>query len=372
MAASEKVEIVELGNSTEIISTKEKYEMFVQTINKWYGEERVDIRVDNQNRGIPSELTVIVWFPEVEITNSKGLKHKILDLYIRFTVKLNSDGIKIENLGGTRGTITEAEFDSNYVHSHIASLNYNEPYSNHFTHCCFGTGPMHEILSLLYQTTSKEQLQYLIESFLMNLDVFVSWESLEGSPYKSIINVKKQTGNRLTNLFSDTIQIVVDAYFQRFGKEIPMTVHTSALGKIQVELSRGKVFFAQMNSIIDSFSYRNLKVTCVVQSDGNLRFYSVSENANREAHTSFQFKGRTHKTKVLTNEKFESKKLSGIYPHPELTEAVDHRIRSRFEKFLKRQTSNYLVGEVLRKTKSKYVDLSLCTDFVPAQEVSGS
>ena len=63
----------EIYNSL-VIKPKEVYDIFCHH----FGENRVDI-IETTNTG----TSVYIWFPKETISNSKGQKHTIYDLYIK-------------------------------------------------------------------------------------------------------------------------------------------------------------------------------------------------------------------------------------------------------------------------------------------------
>jgi hypothetical protein len=140
-----------------------------------FSEERVDINlVDN---------AVIIYFPEIIITNSKNLFNKVDDLYIRF--KLNQFDIESCWLGvafeGTRTKLTLRDFQSNYTHSHLhGSSRYK------FSNFCLGSSDFNLILQEIMSAPTK----YNWELLLMSLENYLKWESLEGGPYCKIEDIK--------------------------------------------------------------------------------------------------------------------------------------------------------------------------------------
>lgn len=147
--------------------------------------------------------TVTVHFPEITITNSRNKSHVIRDLYVRFAFsgefKLvpfkNSVGT-VATLMGMKTTYTPYEWNSFYTHSHLSGRQL------HFTKFCTGTGPINQLMMLLGTNFSQVNLNM----FLLSLQNYVKWESLEGQPYKKIqdIGVAPEFP---TNLYLDATSI---------------------------------------------------------------------------------------------------------------------------------------------------------------------
>lgn len=142
-------------------------------VKEYYGEEHTDLQEiseDDWKEGSDSSY-ILIWFPEVEITNSREEKHTIRDLYVR--LRINGEA----HLGAfemTVATFTNAQWMSDYAHSHLPGI-------TGFTTPCLGSGPITSTITILrsedFDETSWEILCSQIEDF-------VKWESVEGGPYR--------------------------------------------------------------------------------------------------------------------------------------------------------------------------------------------
>ena len=83
--------------------------MDLQYFKDYFGENRVDI-IETTNTG----TSVYIWFPKETISNSKGQKHTIYDLYIKIDF-VNSIFVDMRTI---RTSFTLAELHSGYSHSH--------------------------------------------------------------------------------------------------------------------------------------------------------------------------------------------------------------------------------------------------------------
>lgn len=156
----------------------------------------------------------VIKFPEIEITNSNDLKHTIYDLYFRFDLTAVTDDyfddgrlkFNIDNLYGTRGKVSYGELTSGYKHSHLESSNFSDM---KYTHFCLGSSEIEQAMVLI--NNSPELDVNLIRYFLLHIQTYINWESLEGGPYikmKSIarrgeegnlLEVKPEIYRRLSN-----------------------------------------------------------------------------------------------------------------------------------------------------------------------------
>ena len=140
-----------------------------------YGEEHVDFQ----------DRIVVVWFPEIIITNSVEQSHLMRDVYLRFQI-YGSGEVSLTHLN--RGTVTEREYRNNYQFSHCNTYNVQEWCSSF----CFGETP---IKDLRYKLKNKDKLFVFknLKFFLESLKEYLSWESLEGVPFNKIDNVINNT-----------------------------------------------------------------------------------------------------------------------------------------------------------------------------------
>lgn len=133
-----------------------------------FGEEYVDV----------DGSIVTVWFPEITIRNSVEQSHVIRDLYLRFYIYNNCVRLK----GARRATMTEAEIRNNYQFSHMTY----DLYSWEKTFC-FGDTEI-AILRNEVEYDRKSTFRNL-SLFLLSIPYYLSWESLEGVPYRKIDDV---------------------------------------------------------------------------------------------------------------------------------------------------------------------------------------
>lgn len=146
---------------------------FPETFKKWvikqfidcYGETFVDVQ----------DEYIIIWFPEITISNSVEQSLVMRDLYLRFTLYEEDRRIYISGL--KRATVTASEFRNRYKFSHCTG-----DFFDWDADFCFGST---DIARLRKQSNSGEVFSNL-RFFLEALKEYLSWESLEGTPYKSI------------------------------------------------------------------------------------------------------------------------------------------------------------------------------------------
>lgn len=131
---------------------------------------------------------IIIKFPKITIKNSLNLTHEIEELFVKIHIKiLTSGSLKIfPEIQGVRTLVTKQEWDSNYSHSHLSTDNSS---IGTYTVFCTGSGEINN-LGMLFN--SKPTDFDIFKMYLLHLETFTSWESLEGTPYRYIKNIASQ------------------------------------------------------------------------------------------------------------------------------------------------------------------------------------
>lgn len=131
-----------------------------------------------------SDNRLYLYYPKFEITNKNNNKHTIYDMVVR--VILSPDYKIGTALYGQRFSFTKAELNAQYIHSHLHVGGYG------FDTFCTGAGsPVQKLLANLNKHADVASIGLL----LMQIDSYLKWESLEGTPYISMLNVS--TNNQI-------------------------------------------------------------------------------------------------------------------------------------------------------------------------------
>lgn len=120
-------------------------------------------------------------YPEIEIRNSMGQSHTIHDLTVKIKVNRDTGSLSPDHLYGKRFSLSPEEIEVGYCHSHLSSDCWD--FSNRF--CQGGSSPFRLLVEGLNKVVSPDEF----ELFILQLKEYVSWESLEGSPYISMEDV---------------------------------------------------------------------------------------------------------------------------------------------------------------------------------------
>lgn len=195
--------IGEVCNKVDIESTCFKgIKDFIRTLFNLYSDAW-DFKIKVQTERVI--LTgFYIHFPEVTIKNSKKLKHDIKDLFVILDVVVSTTGLSVGAIRGFRTSVTRAEYTSYYAHSHISSISWpkkDSPEKSAQTFCT-GSGEINDYRLNLNSKCTEENCI----AFLLQLMTLVNWESLQGTPYKYISNIKfnpSNSGPSYTTLYVD-------------------------------------------------------------------------------------------------------------------------------------------------------------------------
>lgn len=169
---------------------------------------------------------IYIHYPEILITNSKNETHTIKDLYVRIHINiiLNLEGIDMcfITLAGRRMNVSIKEWQSQYGHSHISNC------FSDFSNFCLGSSDFALTIGSLQLSLTKEDW-YL---FFLSIDNYVSWESLEGGPYRKIANisyVSSISGSEINSELKRLIRNIPNKCFKYTDKLDVLTTHPSLL-----------------------------------------------------------------------------------------------------------------------------------------------
>jgi len=188
------------------------------------------------NWEINSDDLLIIKFDQFTITNSINLSHIVRDLYVKW--ELTEDLAPKGNICGFRGLRTIEEFESGYIHSHLRTGKHRNWEDNDF---CLGEGRFGELIYGL--SSGREHDWQEINEALIMLDIYVSWESLEGGPYMKIGDVVRNASSSRTNrpsLNSESLDRLYNAWMRRKPELDFATIQ---------EGSRGSLFVVDLEAI---------------------------------------------------------------------------------------------------------------------------
>lgn len=128
---------------------------------------------------------ITIHFPKLTVRNSRGRKHEMVDMWIRMEMSpFLNDSHRGHGFTGMRTSYTLAEYTSQYNFSHMA----NNPEQLTWSRFCLG----HTQFSTLCMSLANEFNANQFGLLLYQLEGYLSWESLEGTPYRSMGNISER------------------------------------------------------------------------------------------------------------------------------------------------------------------------------------
>lgn len=281
----------------------------------------------------------IIHFPEITITNGTT-SHKITNIYVRFSIK--PDGKIVPTIQGMRTTLTEIEYLSQYLHSHLHRLSASKI---RFTNFCTGVGEINQVMALLSNVYSSANFMI----FLMHIRNFLEWESKEGSPYILMENIFRrdtvlvaESNNLSTWLAENAANYLVDFMGKNIGVEEFMKMFTftvSEKGIVVKETLKAERWMALEIGTWDARRIRKIlggsyslnAVLCLRGVEGT--YYAMPggtmQNMTPYDGVILNFKGQDIRFQIT--EKLETKK-NETYANPKITKEVCKKLSRLFTK----------------------------------------
>lgn len=267
------------------------------------------------------KFTLLVWWPEVTVTNEFDRSIVIQDLFAK--VPLNTSGCIPYEYSGfqlTRSTFTETQYSSGYVHSHIP---HQDPSSMpRFKDPCLGSGPIRN--TILELKNSSDETEWML--FCEELSRYVTVESLFGVPYIKMESIGKS--NELP-LFKDFISRPSIAFFPNIEMDtLNQFIHyyilhgnfhfSFAESSFQCGLSFYEYIIDVSNSFIEWFNTHGTqeererlfenKVIISARVDNGKFYKPISSNYSHNpliGRTVLTFKGRDFPLRIIQSERPE-------------------------------------------------------------------
>lgn len=153
---------------------------------------------------------IIIHFPELFIKNICMVNHRITDMYIKLELSLFLSDIHHRyGFVGMRTSYTFAEYSSGYNFSHLSGP------PDTFRWSSFCLGETH--FSTLCMSIATEFDKNFFGLFCYQLEQYLSWESLEGGPYKRIGDISERGSSLRTVIISSTDKITYYKLYLQSG-----------------------------------------------------------------------------------------------------------------------------------------------------------
>ena len=330
-------------------------------------ERKKDINGDYHypvDRERPFTLEFIIHFPIIIITNTKKEIHTITDLYIKLNPTNGEEGFSFWYFEGKRMSATKEEIHSNYQHSHLSARRYlvkprEEEDNSAFTWkgFCLGSSEINQALTLL----GGNYTENIFKLFLMQLDEYLNWESIEGTPHIHMSNVLG------TKKASSLPTRILQQYYNRIKeredkKEVDFIMEKGQIKVIQNEK------FEEFLRVWEVYSSYDVHLISRKDSRGNYYKYQFASadidefvlSPEESLETiSFLFRGERVRFEIKESTRTEENKQ--FYLHKQIKEYVTENI----EKGIKTQRLRSHITKSLSAIDSLSGDTRQNRLFVP-------
>lgn len=286
-------------------------------------------------RGVYSDMlsgtchNITIHFPEILISNSAGQEWTIRDYYVLIELDIK---FRMRSILGYRATKTWNEHRCMYTHSH------SKCGGNELVNFCFGSTALDTLVSEL-RSLPFDLIKF--ELLLQNLPDYLSWESKEGVPYKSISALLMHTEDRNNQpeISSGMIVRMTEA-IRMAGLPLPVVISFTG-EEYLVELPRS----VELLRMITPHAPRNLRFPLM---EGSLRSsYTITmsreeilvhvNRINEESSPRITFKGVHVPYVILPNNDEdieEGKKKEELFADTRILDAVCRSFVSNIQGYL--------------------------------------
>lgn len=230
------------------------FELFVAELDSYYGNN-YDLILKTQDAPFRhacedrhTALVLIIYMPEVTLTNSNDLSHTITDFFVQ--IRFSSGLFVISNLGD-RASASEGEINKGYRHSHLSG---GLSARNNFTNFCMGDGVIADIMKTFrlssHVVETPLDFKMRCSAYLMAINNYVAYESLEGGPYNRFSNINTQS---LSTHNPSIVTLKIRALYESGLRRQYATFYEYAVPKLKFTYTGNKYSIDNIDSIIESF-----------------------------------------------------------------------------------------------------------------------
>lgn len=267
---------------------------------------------------------VIIYFDSFDVTNSKNQHITVKDFYVRVTFDdaNNMRDLCVSSIMGARTTFTAAEHNSTYSWSHLHRHSINSPIS--WKGFCLGSdGAMK---AAMYNTNEKWD-DNLYTLFLLELQTYLSWESIEGGPYKRMETIAIKDFDVITLITDEEF----DALMLRIYNEIE-------IDDFDIEIEDGEYILDK--SSIDDFLINKLNIDAkfVFRLDENGKLYRLLDFHNykpNNTNTDIWYKGINPKLTIIDED----------IPQDMSPKVVSEKVKAKIAAEFQKKIKNTLINE---------------------------
>ena len=358
-----RIKLLDNGNPISS-SIFEQFKTAIRVINDIYDNSwdiAFEVKKDFNNKIFLEIKGIYILFPEINITNRDRANHTIKDLLVLIQLyNYNNTALKIHSLKGGRLTLSYAEYQSDYFHSHLSiskdsiSTGMNLPYLSAF---CTGSGEINIYHSNINGDGFSEErfIRYAMQ--IMSL---VSYESIEGTPYRYIRLISARPRNGRPYIADNSRKLrfknKVISYYKQENK-IPV---------IDIHIDSTNFYYISDNETFKNFIYS------IPFDDADKNQFFCSLGDNNVYYSYGQTQGYAIPPNIQSTFIFRNvEKRMVIEPAPEGVNTVNYIVHPNLIKYLKEEIEYELnKGKIRKSTIDRYsVKLSDATESIQSDPV---
>lgn len=293
-----------VGNTTELEAAGLTEEIVLSLLQSIIGSEH-ECYLLNSGSFDFSDLKILVWFPEVTVTNDNDRSEVIYDVYIKIPISM--EGTITGQFKLCRSTFTANQYRSGYMFSHTQSIS-NDRVPD-FKECCLGNGPIRETISNLMGSFDEEF--WLL--FCVELESYLRVESLRGGPYIKLETIGSNSNSKkIEKEFPTSPQITIPA--KHINRSVPnsqsMLIYNLINDFIEYTVQNKVLKFSYINGAYTiAHSYIDIRTTI---SNAFIAFINSINLENRVPVSTLYSRGILVKG-IVKDGKIETTSIQDVY-----------------------------------------------------------
>lgn len=314
----------------------------------------------------PFTAEFVIHFPEILITNRDNESHIIRDFYIKLMPWCSATGMSFNRFRGKRMSATRREVVSHYQHSHQSGRHYIWDDSTdsqfHYRGFCLGSSEIIHVLSMLRSMFSKGRFKL----FLLQLEEYLNYESIEGNPYKRI---SKTIGGGKPQKVSEN---ACETYYNLLLKHREQGRHTK---EVDFKLERNKIILVDNDKFEDFLKVHQKRAlyggSQICEKDEVGEYYgyrniprsfprSVLIRPDEYKHIEFMFRGEVVSFKLI------EEVIDGIDKPYYISKHIKNYVKTRIEQKIEgRRFKSYITEQL---NSPAYSTANTRQDSIPVPE----
>lgn len=274
----------------------------IPTLMELY-EDRWDIAVvpicgsSRRKTGIYN-IEIIIHYPELTVSNSRGRKEVIYDMYVKIVLQntqFSMFNVELPDyISGIRTTYSFGQYISGYSFSHLPSQ------SNKFSEVewqsfCLGVSEIRNAMMMCNMNDVNT-----LKLFFYQLDAYLTWESLEGGPYFKMENIVNTDYTDIAILSQNSIDNITSTIMSQINRRCYDFDYEVKNGQISVLINWK---FDQVLSSTSAYKAlvinNNYQKLAVILQDGTIKSLYSAVNLINDVNCNVIFRNKPVTVKIL-------------------------------------------------------------------------